>query len=130
MADGKQTLLPRGPKGMWKAMQWSLRGLALGFRHESSFRLEVYLFLVFAPLGWWLGTTAIERAVLIGSLLLVLSVELLNSGIEAVVDKVSPEFSELAGRAKDMGSAAVFLLLLNVVFCYALVAWQRFGPAA
>jgi diacylglycerol kinase (ATP) len=130
MADGKQTLLPRGPKGMWKAMQWSLRGLALGFRHESSFRLEVYLFLVFAPLGWWLGTTAVERAVLIGSLLLVLSVELLNSGIEAVVDKVSPEFSELAGRAKDMGSAAVFLLLLNVVFCYALVAWQRFGPAA
>lgn len=130
MADGKQTLLPRGPKGMWKATQWSLRGLALGFRHESSFRLEVYLFVVFAPIGWWLGTTAFERAVLIGSLLLVLSVELLNSGIEAVVDKVSPEFSELAGRAKDMGSAAVFLLLLNVVFCYALVAWQRFGPAA
>ncbi len=111
-------------------MQWSLRGLALGFRHESSFRLEAYLFVVLAPLGWWLGSTALERVVLIGSLVLVLSVELLNSGIEAVVDKVSPEFSELAGRAKDMGSAAVFLLLLNVVFCYALIAWQRFAPAA
>lgn len=127
MADGKNSLLPRGPRGMWKATQWSLRGLAQGFRHESSFRLEVYLFVVLAPLGWWLGTTAVERAVLIGSLLLVLSVELLNSGLEAIVDKASPEFSELAGRAKDLGSAAVFLTLLNVPFCYGLVAWQRFG---
>ena len=127
MADGKNSLLPRGPHGMWKATLWSLRGLGHGFRHESSFRLEVYLFLVLAPLGWWLGTTAVERAILIGSLLLVLSVELLNSAVEAVVDKVSPEFSELAGRAKDLGSAAVFLMLLNVPFCYGLVAWQRFG---
>lgn len=128
MADGKTTLLPRGPHGMWKAMQWSLRGLGMGFRYESSFRLEVYLCVVLVPLGLWLGTTAVERAVLIASLLLVLSVELLNSGIEAVVDKVSPEFSELAGRAKDMGSAAVFVLLINVLICYGLVAWQRFGP--
>ncbi|MCE3002682.1 MAG: diacylglycerol kinase [Xanthomonadaceae bacterium] len=127
MADGKNSLLPRGPRGMWKATLWSLRGLGHGFRHESSFRLEVYLFVLLAPLGWWLGTTAVERAVLIGSLLLVLSVELLNSGLEAVVDKASPEFSELAGRAKDLGSAAVFLMLLNVPFCYGLVAWQRFG---
>jgi diacylglycerol kinase (ATP) len=130
MADGKPSLVPRGPLGMWKALQWSMRGIGMGFRHESSFRLEVYLFVVLAPLGWWLGTTAVERALLIGSLLMVLSVELLNSGIEAVVDKVSPGFDELAGRAKDMGSAAVFVLMLNVLLCWGLVAWQRFGSPA
>ena len=60
-----------------------------------------------------------------GSILLVLSAELLNSAVEAVVDKVSPEFHELAGRAKDMGSAAVFLLMVNVVLCWTLILWQR-----
>jgi diacylglycerol kinase (ATP) len=62
---------------------------------------------------------------LVGRLVLVLSAELLNSAIEAVVDKVSPEFHELAGRAKDMGSAAVFLLILNIFLCWGLVLWQR-----
>jgi diacylglycerol kinase (ATP) len=126
MADGKPSLVPRGPLGMWKALLWSLRGLSLGFRHESSFRLEVYLFLLLAPTGWWMGRNALERCLLIGSLLLVLSIELLNSAVEAVVDKVSPEFHELAGRAKDMGSAAVFVLMLNVLLCWGAIAWQRF----
>ena len=75
--------------------------------------------------GSWLGDGALEKAALCGSLLLVLSMELVNSAVEAVVDKVSPEFHELAGRAKDMGSAAVLLLMFNVVLCWTLILWQR-----
>ena len=125
MADGKQTLVPRGPVGVWKAFIWSMQGLSAAFRVESSFRLEVYLLLVLGPLGLWLGGDAVERALLVGSLLLVLAAELLNSALEAVVDRVSPEFHEFAGRAKDMGSAAVFVLMVNVVLCWALVLWPR-----
>jgi diacylglycerol kinase (ATP) len=126
MADGRQTLVPRGPLGVWRALVlWSIQGLATAFRVESSFRLEVYLMLVLAPLGLWLGGNPLERALLVGCLFLVLSAELLNSALEAVVDKVSPEFHEFAGRAKDMGSAAVFVLMVNVVLCWALVLWPR-----
>jgi diacylglycerol kinase (ATP) len=117
---------PRGPKQIYKALIWSYKGLRAGWTFEASFRLEVYLFIIFFPLGLWLGQGAVEKAMLSGSLLLVLSAELLNSAVEAVVDKVSPEFHELAGRAKDMGSAAVFLLMLNVMLCWALVLWQHF----
>lgn len=127
MADGKQTLVPRGPGGVWKAFIWSMQGLSAAFRVESSFRLEVYLLLVLGPLGLWLGGDAVERALLVGSLLLVLAAELLNSALEAVVDRVSPEFHEFAGRAKDMGSAAVFVLMVNVVLCWALVLWPRWS---
>lgn len=127
MADGKQTLVPRGPRGVWKAFIWSMQGLSTAFRVESSFRLEVYLLLVLGPLGLWLGGDAVERALLVGSLLLVLAAELLNSALEAVVDRVSPEFHEFAGRAKDMGSAAVFVLMVNVVLCWALVLWPRWS---
>jgi diacylglycerol kinase (ATP) len=67
----------------------------------------------------------VEKAILCGSLIMVLSAELLNSAVEAVVDKVSPEFHELAGRAKDLGSAAVFLLMMNVLLCWGLLLWQR-----
>jgi diacylglycerol kinase (ATP) len=108
---------------MWRAWQWSMQGLHAAWRHEASFRLEGYLFVIFFPLGLWLGNGPIEKAMLCGSLLLVLSAELLNSAVEAVVDKVSPEFSELAGRAKDMGSAAVLLLMFNVLLCWGLVLW-------
>ena len=116
MADGRQTLVPRGPQGVWRAMVWSIQGLVAAFRVEGSFRLEVYLVLV---------GNALERALLVGCLLLVLSAELLNSALEAIVDKVSPEFHEFAGRAKDMGSAAVFVLMVNVLLCWALVLWPR-----
>lgn len=125
MADGKPGLVPRGPLRMWHATQWSLRGLAQAFRHESSFRLEVYLFAVLAPLGIVLGATPVERVLLVGALVLVLVVELLNSALEAIVDKASPEYHELAGRAKDMGSAAVFVSMLNVLFCWGLVIGGR-----
>ena len=116
---------PRGPKQIYKALIWSAKGLRAGWTFEASFRLEVYLCIVLFPLGLWLGRGGIEKAMLCGSLLLVLSAELLNSAVEAVVDKVSPEFHELAGRAKDMGSAAVFLLMMNVLLCWGLVLGQR-----
>lgn len=104
---------------------WSMQGLRAAWLHESSFRLEVYLFVILAPVGWWLGANGLERALLIGSMLLVLSIELLNSAVEAVIERYGPEHHELAGRAKDMGSAAVFVLMMNVVLCWSLILGPR-----
>lgn len=111
---------------MWRALGWSMNGLGAALRHEPAFRLELYLFAVLAPLAIWLGRDGIERAVLLGCLLLVLIVEMINSAIEAVVDRASPERHVLAGRAKDMGSAAVLLALVNVVACWLLILAPRF----
>ena len=117
--------LPRRPGRILKATVWSLQGLRAAWLHESSFRLEVYLFVLLAPIGWWLGQTAVERVLLIGSMLLVLSVELLNSAVEAVIERYGPEFHELAGRAKDMGSAAVFVVIMNVVLTWGAILLPR-----
>lgn len=117
--------LPRRPGRILKAAIWSMQGLRAAWLHESSFRLEVYLLLVMAPLALWLGQTGVERALMIGSCLLVLSVELLNSAIEAVIERYGPEFHELAGRAKDMGSAAVFVLMMNVLVVWGLILAPR-----
>ena len=116
---------PRGPKQIYNALIWSLKGLRASWTFEASFRLEVYLSIVLFPLGLWFGRGAVEKAMLTGCLVLVLAAEILNSAIEAVVDKTTPEFHELAGRAKDMGSAAVFLLMLNVALCWGLILWQH-----
>ncbi len=110
MADGYGHL-PRGPKRLMMAARWSAQGLRAAWLHESSFRLEVVLALVLGPLGLLLGETGVERALLATTVLLVLPVELLNSSIEAVIERYGPEHHELAGRAKDMGSAAVFMTL-------------------
>ncbi len=118
--------LPRGPVRVMKAAMWSMQGLRAAWLHESSFRLEVYLFAVLAPIGWWLGETGVERALLIGSMLLVLSIELLNSAVEAVIERYGPEHHELAGRAKDMGSAAVFVLMLNVLLVWGAILGTRY----
>ena len=117
---------PRGPGRILKATVWSLQGVRAAWMHESSFRLEVYLLVVMAPLALWLGQTPVERALLVGSMLLVLSAELLNSAIEAVIERYGPEHHELAGRAKDMGSAAVFVLMMNVLLCWALILAPRY----
>jgi diacylglycerol kinase (ATP) len=117
--------LPRGPGRILKATVWSMQGLRAAWLHESSFRLEVYLFVVLAPLGAWLGGNGVERALLLGSMLLVLAVELLNSAIEAVIERYGAEHHELAGRAKDMGSAAVFVLMMNVLLCWGLILAPR-----
>ena len=116
---------PRGPRQIARAFKWSMQGLRAAWRHEASFRLEGYLFVILFPLGLWLGRGALEKAMLVGSLLFVLSAELLNSAVEAIVDKTTPEYHELAGRAKDMGSAAVLLLMCNVAICWGLVLYAQ-----
>jgi len=118
--------LPRSPARMFKAFVWSVQGLRAAWLYESSFRLEVYLLVVLAPLALWLGEDGTQRALMIGSCLLVLAAELLNSAIEAVIERYGAEFHELAGRAKDMGSAAVFVLMINVAATWALVLADRF----
>jgi len=117
--------LPRGPGRMLKAAMWSLQGLRAAWLHESSFRLEVYLLVVLGPLGLWLGENGVERVLLVGSCLLVLAMELLNSAVEAVIERYGAEFHELAGRAKDMGSAAVFVVMLNVLLTWGLILAPR-----
>ncbi|MDH5822185.1 diacylglycerol kinase [Luteimonas sp. RD2P54] len=117
--------LPRRPGRVYKATIWSLQGLRAAWLHESSFRLEAYLLGVLAPLALWLGGNGLERAMLLGSCLLVLVVELLNSAIETVIERFGPERHELAGRAKDMGSAAVFVAMLNAGATWALILLPR-----
>jgi diacylglycerol kinase (ATP) len=109
------------------AFGYSMKGITAALRHESAFRQEALLFVIMVPAAFWLGRTIIEYAILIGCLFVVLIAELLNSAIEAIVDKVSHEHNELAGRAKDMGSAAVFFALANVIVIWALIAYARFA---
>jgi diacylglycerol kinase (ATP) len=104
---------------------WS--GLCLAYRGESAFRQEIWLAMVLLPAAFWVGRSLLEVALLIGSVLMVLIVELLNSAIEAVVDRVSFEWHELSKRAKDVGSAAVLLALLCCAGIWAAVIAQRWG---
>jgi diacylglycerol kinase (ATP) len=106
---------------MLDATRYSLAGLAAAAREEQAFRLELAAAAVLVPAGLLLGASGLERALLVGSVLLVLVVELLNSALEAAVDRVSLEEHSLAKRAKDMGSAAVMLSLLNVCIVWLLV---------
>lgn len=108
---------------LWNALGYSRDGLAAAWKNEAAFREEVLLALVVIPLALYLGRTGVERALLVGSIVLVLIVEILNSAVEAVVDKASPEKHELAKRAKDMGSAAVLLSLVNAAAIWACVLW-------
>ncbi len=110
-----------GARRLINALHYTRAGIAAAWRTQEAFRQEVLLGVVLMPLAMWLGGGVVERVLLSGSLLLVLIVELLNSGIEAVVDRIGPEHHELAGRAKDMGSAAVFLALVNVVMIWTIV---------
>ena len=122
--------LPRRPTRILKATVWSLQGLRAAWLHESSFRLEIYLLAVLGPLALWLGDSGVERALLLGSCLLVPLVELLNSALEAVIDRYGNEHHELVGRAKDMGSAAVFVAMLNFGAVWALVLLPRWMQPA
>ncbi|MEQ6340188.1 MAG: diacylglycerol kinase [Gammaproteobacteria bacterium] len=104
-----------------RAMGYSLKGLKAALALEPAFRIEIALFVILAPLGIWLGNSGMERALLIGCLMLVLVIELLNSALEAAVDRVGTEFNTLAGRAKDLGSAAVMVAHVNVLVVWGLV---------
>lgn len=117
----------RGVRQLGKALGWSLSGLRAAFVHEASFRLEVWLSLLLVPLALWLGNGAVEKILLVGSIGLALIVELLNSAVETTVDRVGPEFHELAGRAKDIGSAAVLLSMLLVLMTWGLILWPRWA---
>lgn len=110
-----------GVKRMLKALQWSLAGLKIGFKQEAAFRQELLLALFLVPAGIWLGKGGAEKSLLAGSVLLVLIVELLNSAIEAAVDRGGKEHHPLAGQAKDMGSAAVFLSLAGAALTWVLL---------
>jgi len=108
---------------LWNALGYSRDGLAAAWKNEAAFREEVLLAAIAIPLALFLGKTGVDRSILIGSIILILIVEILNSAIEAVVDKASPEKHELAKRAKDMGSAAVLLSLINAAAVWACVLW-------
>jgi len=126
--EPRATESPEGPhKGktglsrIWNAFLYSLDGLSAAFRHEDAFRQEVILVAVLIPVALWLPASGTGKALMVGAVLLVLIVELLNSAVEAAVDRVSLERHPLARRAKDIGSAAVFLSLVNVPVIWALV---------
>jgi diacylglycerol kinase (ATP) len=112
---------------VWRAACYSVSGLKAALENEAAFRQEMALFVLLAPLGLWLGRDGVERSLLVGSLALVLIVELLNSAVEAVVNRIGNEPHELSGRAKDIASAAVFLTLLLVALVWVLVLFDRFG---
>ena len=116
----------KGKKGLtrlWNALGYSRDGIAAAWRHEAAFREEILLATIAIPLAFYLGKTGVDRALLVGSIILILIVEILNSAVEAVVDKASPEKHDLAKRAKDMGSAAVLFSLINAAVVWACVLW-------
>ena len=118
-----------GFKRVFKALFYSFDGIASSLKHEAAFRQEAILATVLVPVSFLMQVSLVEHLILIGSIFLVLIVELLNSGIEAVVDDISMSNRPLAKRAKDMGSAAVLLSLLNCFFCWlavAMVNWSSF----
>ncbi|MGM0915135.1 MAG: diacylglycerol kinase [Pseudomonadota bacterium] len=106
--------------------RYSLKGLKAAWRHESAFRQELTLCLLLLPLVWWVGDGPVEWILLLGSCAIVLIVELLNSAIESVVDRIGPERHELSGRAKDLGSAAVMASLLLAGLTWLLLLGQKF----
>lgn len=110
-----------GMRRLINATRYSFSGLAAAARHEDAFRQELLLAATLVPLGLWLGANGAERALLAGSVLIVLVVELLNSAVEATVDRISLDDHRLAKRAKDIGSAAVMIALVNVALVWALI---------
>jgi diacylglycerol kinase (ATP) len=110
-----------GLRRIWNAMFYSAEGLRAAYRHEDAFRQEVLLALLLIPLALFVPVSGVGKALMIASVLLVLIVELLNSAVEATVDRVSLEHHRLAKRAKDIGSAAVMISLANVVVVWVLV---------
>ena len=118
--------LRTGRVRMRHAFGYSLAGLRAGWA-ETAFRQEALAALVMIPTAFWLGQSWVEVALLAGTVLLVMVVELLNTGIEAAIDRIGPEWHELSKRAKDMGSAAVLLSLLLCVGTWLAAVWTRFS---
>ena len=110
-----------GLRRLWNALHYSLEGFKAAYQHEDAFRQEVLMSMVLIPLGVYLGKNGVERALLLSSVLLVIMVELLNSAVEATVDRISLDNHRLAKRAKDIGSASVLLSLVNLAVVWGLV---------
>jgi diacylglycerol kinase (ATP) len=110
-----------GLRRLWNAFFYTLDGLRAAYRHEDAFRQEAWLAAVMIPLAFFLPVSGIGKALMIASVLLVLIVELINSAIEAAIDRISLERHTLSKRAKDIGSAAVMIALINVLATWALV---------
>lgn len=115
----------KGFDRLLRATGYSLAGLRAAWRYEAAFRQECALAAVLLPLAMWFGESTFEYLLLIGPLFIVLSVELLNSSLETLADRISTEHHELCGRAKDLGSAAVFVALALVALCWAGVWWEH-----
>jgi len=125
MNDLGERLKPTGFTRLFRALGASMKGFSGAFREEAAFRQELALAVVVIPLGLWLGTNGIERVLLIAPMFIVLIVELLNSAIEATVDRIGLERHALSGLAKDIGSAAVFTSLTLLAVVWTLVLWHR-----
>lgn len=119
----KKTGIPR----LINASRYSLAGLKAAFKSEAAFRQEAVAVVILVPLGIFWGASGTERAMLVFSVLLVLVVELLNSGLEAVVDRVGTDFHPLSKKAKDMGSAAVFISITMAVLVWLLILTPTLG---
>jgi diacylglycerol kinase (ATP) len=117
----------RGLRRLLDAAGYSAAGLAVAWRGEEAFRQEVLMAVVLVPLALWLGQSNLERMLLVASWLMVMIVEILNTAVEATVDRISDEQHRLSGQAKDLGSAAVFLSLLLAALVWGTVAWERFA---
>ena len=117
----------KGLSRVWHATGYSLAGLHAGW-HETAFRQEALTSLVLVPAAFWLGSDWVETVLLAGTVVLIMIVELLNTGIETAIDRIGPEWHDLSKRAKDMGSAAVLLSLLLCAGTWILALFQRFAP--
>jgi len=122
MEEAKDTILAH----IIKAVIWSMAGIKAAWKNEQAFRWEAIIVLLMMPVGLWLGRTAVEWALLIASSMSILITELLNSAVEAVVDRIGPERHELSKRAKDLGSAAAFISMITAAIVWGLIAYERF----
>lgn len=116
----------KGLQRLLYAFGYTFAGLKAAWISEEAFRQEIVLLLFVIPLGIWLGESGIQRAVLIGFYLNVPLAELLNSSIETIVDRIGEEHHALSGKAKDLGSAAVFVSICTAVITWSIIAWERF----
>lgn len=116
-----------GLRRVLRATAFSLAGLRSAWLHEAAFRQECWVAAVLVPAAFWVGQDAVQRALLIGTCVVVVIVELLNSAIEAVVDRIGTDHHPLAGRAKDLGSAAVLMSLVLLAVVWGVIAIERFA---
>jgi len=115
----------KGIGRIWHATLYSLAGIRAAWKHEAAFRQEVLLSVILAPAAFWLGGSTVERLMLLGSCLIVLITELLNSAVEAAIDRISDDKHRLSARAKDLGSAAVFISLWLAGITWGLIGYDR-----